>query len=61
LHKDKSRKKKVVQLAELPSNPKLINFAEIALGTECKSGLDVYREWYDSHIPRPPKRPFTPA
>lgn len=40
-----SKKKKDVNFADLPKNPKLINFTEVAQSSSFKTGIEVYKAW----------------
>lgn len=57
LHQVKTQKKKVKQLnvAELPDDPKLIEFTHVSKGTQFKCGIEVYRAWLDIRRVKQPK------
>lgn len=43
------RNKKEISLLPLPSNPKHIDFAEVAIMSGYKDGIELYRTWLEEN------------
>lgn len=55
-----TRRKKELNLADLPRDPTKINFIELAMGSaRYKTGVELYKAWLEFHRVRMPKRPYT--
>jgi hypothetical protein len=54
-----SRKQKDINFAELPKDPKLINFEQLSRNTHFKCGIELYRAWREANKTKPVKRPYT--
>lgn len=53
-----SKKKKTINIDLLPSDPKSINFLELASGSGYKYPIEVYKVWHEQQRSRTLKRPF---
>lgn len=53
------RRQRELNLAELPKDPKLINFEQASRNTHFKCGIELYRAWREANRSKAGKRPFT--